>query len=142
MEAERSIQAGAGAISASGLDGVVVADTRLSEVDGERGRLIIAGRDVEQLAGEASFEEAAALLWGTEAGAARREIAIGRALAFERIGRLGDALERADGMDSLRASLAHLDPGDGFGAPARVTGAVATYAEAWGRGRAGGRPLR
>ena len=34
---------------ASGLDGVVVAETRLSDVDGERGRLIIGGYDVEQL---------------------------------------------------------------------------------------------
>ena len=32
--------------STGGLDGVVVADTRLSEVDGERGRLIIAGHDI------------------------------------------------------------------------------------------------
>ena len=135
MDAERAVNA------SSGLDGVVVADTRLSEVDGERGRLIIAGRDVEQLAGEASFEEAAALLWGTDAGAARREIAIGRTLAFERIGRLGDAFERADGMDALRASLAHLDAGDGFGTPARVTGAVAAYAAAWARTRTGSRPI-
>ena len=35
----------------SGLEGVVVADTTLSEVDGERGRLVIAGHDVERLAG-------------------------------------------------------------------------------------------
>ncbi|MGH7296509.1 MAG: citrate/2-methylcitrate synthase, partial [Polyangiaceae bacterium] len=48
----------------TGLEGVVVAETRLSDVDGERGRLVIAGRDVEQLAGAVSFEEVCALLWG------------------------------------------------------------------------------
>ena len=42
---------------ASGLEGVVVADTALSEVDGERGRLVIAGHDVEALGGKRSFEE-------------------------------------------------------------------------------------
>ena len=33
-----------------GLEGVVVADTQLSDVDGERGRLVIRGHDVEALA--------------------------------------------------------------------------------------------
>ncbi len=42
-----------------GLEGVVVADTQISDVDGERGRLIIAGSDVEQLAPAVTFEEAA-----------------------------------------------------------------------------------
>lgn len=134
MEANR--KAGA----AGGLEGVVVADTRLSEVDGERGRLVVAGRDVEQLAGEASFEEAAALLWAVEAGAARAAIAEGRVMAFERIAQLGDALDRADGMDALRAATAHLEAND-FGTPGRITGAVATFAAAWARTRAGGRPV-
>ena len=126
--------------AAGGLEGVVVADTRLSEVDGERGRLIVAGRDVEHLAGEVSFEEAAALLWGGDAAEVRAALGEGRAMAFERLGRLGDALERADGMDALRASTAHL-AADDFGTPARITGAVATFAAAWARTRAGGRPL-
>ena len=47
---------------ASGLEGVVVADTALSEVDGERGRLVIAGHDVEAIAGQRSFEELCALM--------------------------------------------------------------------------------
>ena len=42
---------------AAGLEGVVVAATRLSEVDGERGRLIIGGYPVEELAPHAHFEE-------------------------------------------------------------------------------------
>ncbi|MFT3769526.1 MAG: citrate synthase [Minicystis sp.] len=134
MEADRKTAV------ASGLEGVVVADTKLSEVDGERGRLVIAGRDVEQLAGAATFEEAAALLWETDAAAAKQAIAEGRALAFERINRLGDALEREDGMDALRASVAHLAAAD-FGTPARITGAVGTFAAAWARVRQGGRPI-
>ena len=124
-----------------GLEGVVVAETRLSDVDGERGRLVVAGRDVERLAGEVSFEGTAALLWEADPAAARAGIAEGRARAFERLGRLGDALARPDGMDALRASVAHLSEGDGFGTPAAATGAVATFAAAWARTRRGERPL-
>jgi citrate synthase len=42
---------------ASGLDGVVVASTALSDVDGERGRLIFRGYPVEELVERATFEE-------------------------------------------------------------------------------------
>jgi citrate synthase len=49
-----------------GLDDVVVADTRLSEVDGERGRLVIAGHFVEDLAGRVPFEAVCGLLWDGE----------------------------------------------------------------------------
>jgi citrate synthase len=45
-----------------GLEGVVAASTRLSQVDGEAGRLTIAGYAVEDLAPDASFEEVAYLL--------------------------------------------------------------------------------
>ena len=47
----------------SGLDGIVAAATRLSEVDGERGELVIAGYQVGELAESATFEETTWLLW-------------------------------------------------------------------------------
>ena len=47
---------------AEGLEGVVATATRLSDVDGEAGRLTIAGYAVEDLAPYASFEEVAYLL--------------------------------------------------------------------------------
>ena len=46
-----------------GLEGVVAAQTRLSHVDGEAGRLIIGGYPVEELAARASFEDVVYLLW-------------------------------------------------------------------------------
>ncbi len=46
-----------------GLEGVVAAQTRLSHVDGKNGVLIVAGYTIEELAGHASFEAAAHLLW-------------------------------------------------------------------------------
>lgn len=46
-----------------GLEGVIAAETRLSHVDGQRGQLVIAGYPLEELAGRATFEETAYLLW-------------------------------------------------------------------------------
>ena len=46
-----------------GLEGVVVSATRLSHVDGEHGRLVVAGQHIEQLAEQLDFEGACALLW-------------------------------------------------------------------------------
>jgi citrate synthase len=127
--------------SASGLEGVVAAETRLGEVDGERGRLVIAGHDVERLAGQVHFEDVVSLLaCGTlDDGAVQRAIAEGRVLAFARLPGLGDALARADGMDALRAATAHLD--ESFATPARLAGAVAVFAAAWARGRKGLSPV-
>lgn len=48
---------------APGLENVVAARTRLSEVEGERGELIIAGFPLEEIAPRASFEEMVYLLW-------------------------------------------------------------------------------
>ena len=47
----------------SGLDGVVVADTVMSEVDGEAGRLVVRGHGLEELVASRGFEGVAALLW-------------------------------------------------------------------------------
>ncbi len=47
----------------SGLEGVVAATTALSDVDGERGELVIAGYRVDELAQRATFEETTWLLW-------------------------------------------------------------------------------
>ena len=54
--------------SASGLEGVIAAETRLGEVDGERGHLVIAGHDVERLAGAVTFEDVVSLLAGGNVG--------------------------------------------------------------------------
>src|ERR1019366_41196 len=94
--------------TATGLEGVVVADTRLSDVDGERGRLVIAGHDVESLATRTPFEGVCALLWGRDEASVREALGRGRARAWPKLGVLGDALEAADGMEALRAAMAHL----------------------------------
>ncbi len=129
---------------ASGLEGVVAADTALSHVDGAIGRLVIAGHDVEAFAATAAFEDAAAVLWRaaglavTTAAQVRDALGAARVEMFARLPRIGDALDAADGMDALRAGVGHLvATGDLATDAARVTGAVAVVAAAWARRRAG-----
>ena len=47
----------------AGLEGVVVAETRISGVDGEAGTLTLAGYPVEEVSRHATFEEMVYLLW-------------------------------------------------------------------------------
>jgi len=128
---------------ASGLDEVVVADTALSDVDGERGRLIIAGGDVEQLASEHDYEAVAARVLaagGLAIGEAelRDALGSGRERAWRGIAELGGALAMADGMDALRAALGQLrSTGDDREDALTAIAAVPVFAAAWARGRAG-----
>ena len=46
-----------------GLEGIVAAETVLSEVDGEAGRLVIRGRSLDQLSGQRPFEDVVHLLF-------------------------------------------------------------------------------
>ncbi|HEX6937883.1 MAG TPA: citrate synthase [Longimicrobiales bacterium] len=50
-------------MSSRGLEGVVVAETRLSKIYGEEGRLIYSGYEIEDLAENTTFEEVCHLLW-------------------------------------------------------------------------------
>src|ERR671915_2056970 len=94
---------------ASGLEGVVAAETRLSSVDGEAGELIIAGFPVEELASRASFEETVYLLWHDalpdpgQLAAFRQRLSGRRVLAPATLDLLrAAAAERVDTMDALR----------------------------------------
>ncbi|HSS93156.1 MAG TPA: citrate/2-methylcitrate synthase [Candidatus Dormibacteraeota bacterium] len=95
-----------------GLEGVVAAETAVSEVDGANGRLIYRGGYlIEDIAAVATFEETAYLLWNGELPkqgeleALRRQMAEGRRLkASARAALL--ALEPAiDPMDTLRTTV-------------------------------------
>jgi len=132
-----------------GLEGVVVAETCLSDVDGERGRLVIRGHDVETLAERADFEAACALLWtgelpGPVAHAnVRGALGRARARAFARLPLLGAALESSDGMEALRGALAQLRASEIAERELHVelTAAVAVFAAAWARKRRGATPV-
>jgi len=131
-----------------GLEDVVVAESALSWVDGEGGRLVVRGHAIEALA-PLGFEAVCGLLWDgllpdpARAAALRRGIAAGRVAAFRALERVLPVLDAADAMDALRASVAALASA---GEPPeatrfRLTGAMAVYAAAWHRRRAGLAPL-
>ncbi len=132
---------------ARGLEGVVVTETRLSDVDGERGRLVIGGVPVQELAPQACFEEALFLLWHDRFPAADEQRALHAALAAQRtlpaatVALLrAAAARRVPCMDALRmgvATLSAADPStgtalsaglaDAIGLVARFPAIVATY---------------
>jgi citrate synthase len=132
----------------TGLEGVVVAETELSDVDGERGQLIVRGYEIEDLVGQVTFEDACALLWsgrlpnGVERDRWQAGIARGRRDAFGLLPALGNALTLADGMDALRAATGHLSPTGDFLRDAHLlTGATAVFAAAWARRQTNQEPV-
>lgn len=120
-----------------GLENVVVAETELSRVDGQAGRLVLRGFALRELAGVHSFEEVTSLLWEGELSEGDRlELGRARVAAHARRGSWGGALALPDGMDALRAALAQgVDPGLPEG-PA-ILGTLAVAAAGWWRTREG-----
>jgi citrate synthase len=104
-----------------GLEGVVAAQTRISDVDGRRGRLFYAGYDIADLAAHATFEETIHLLHHlelptaaelSETVATLRAESVLEPLLLELIGSLA---ERTGPMTTLRTAVsaaAALDPDD------------------------------
>lgn len=132
-------------VSASGLENVVAAVTRLSDVDGAEGRLTLAGLPVEELAGRVSFEHMLFRLWfgrapdHEELGRLVRQLGAARESAFERVVDLGDALTLPHPMDALRAAVAHApvvetersSTTERFAAAVQLVGAVGVFAASW-----------
>jgi len=50
-------------VAKAGLEGVVAAESRISDVNGEKGELIYAGYDIHDLAKHSTYEEVVYLLW-------------------------------------------------------------------------------
>lgn len=103
---------------ARGLESVVSHTSDLSEVDGERGRLVIRGYDIRELVGRASFEEAAYLLWHgelptrTELRNLNAELASARTLPGPIMDALRGPIRSASGMHALRMAAALLSLDD------------------------------
>lgn len=136
-------------VKSIGLEGVVSSDTRLSHVDGLAGRLIIAGYDLEEIAGRISFEEACHLLWfgrlpnRDELDATRRTMNELRPIPGPTVDILRAAAKvNAPAMDAVRMGVSTLslddpDPGNNsrdinlkraLTITARAASIVATYA--------------
>lgn len=136
----------AAVVHAGGLEGVIVGQTRLSRVDGEAGRLTLAGFPVETLAPAVSFEAAVFLLWhdrlpdADEEAELREHLARARVLPDDVLAALrAAAVVDAAPMAALRFGVAALglrDPG-----PEAVIGATAAIVAAYARLRAGHEPV-
>jgi citrate synthase len=133
--------------NASGLDGIIAAETALSDVDGERGRLTIRGYSVEELVERATFEDVCGLMWNgawpssDEHTAIAAALADARASAFTLLPDIGTALESSDSMEALRTAVGHLRAGDPTVDRFRLTGAIGVFAAAWARGQRHLRPV-
>ncbi|HHH12113.1 MAG TPA: hypothetical protein ENK23_08595, partial [Sorangium sp.] len=90
-----------------GLADVVVADTRISEVDGQAGQLIIAGQPLAQLV-ERGFEGAAAQLWDAPPERVRGQLGAARTLVFAAREHWQSALAHPDPLGAQRLALAQL----------------------------------
>lgn len=104
-----------------GLENVLVAETRLSRIDGERGELLIGGFPVEDLAPNATYEECVFLLWNDRLPTAaeltdlREDLAGRRALSPESYATIRAAAEQGlPAMDAVRMGVASasLDAGE------------------------------
>jgi citrate synthase len=122
--------------TAFGLEGVVAASTQLSHVDGERGELVIAGYQVDELAERATFEETTWLLWHGELPTAgpleafRQDLARHRALSNGTVVLLREcARHNVGAMDALRiaAGTLSLESDDPVAIVARMPTIVAAY---------------
>ena len=101
-----------------GLEGVVAAATALSHVYGEEGRLVYRGYDIHELAGKASFEEVAYLLWlghlpdQRELDDFRRQLGANRAIPEAVVTTLSALPPDTEPMDALRTGVSALGAAD------------------------------
>ena len=128
-----------------GLEDVVAAQTVMSEVDGQRGVLIIRGRSLDELAGRARFEDLASLLFSgffddlpsdltAALGAARVEV-------FSEVAGLDTGLLDRSPIEAMRALTARLADGDDLATALRLLAAPAVFTAAVVRGQAGEAPV-
>ncbi|UYN99512.1 MAG: citrate synthase [Devosia sp.] len=125
----------------SGLDDVIAAETRLSDVDGANGRLVICGRTLDDLAGRTSFEDILALLLGEaiglDAGAIRSRLAAARQRAFAEIAHIDAGILALSITEGLRALMARLTDGESADTALLLAAAPAVFVPALIRRKAG-----
>jgi citrate synthase len=128
----------------TGLENVVAAETVLSDVDGQNGRLVIRGWPVEMLAASMAFEDGAYLLWqgmfdtlpdvralGSRIGAARADV-------FPHVAEIPEGL---DVISFLRVGWAMLPDDENLDAAIRLSAAGAVFTAAAIRRARGEAPI-
>ena len=109
-------------ITAKGLEGIIANSTSLSDVRGEEGTLSYVGYNINELAGQVSFEEVIHLLWYGKLPTAAQLLALHEELANQRelpkgiIDFILSAPKNANPMDVLRTGISMLGLYDTDGA--------------------------
>jgi citrate synthase len=101
-------------VTAKGLEGIVANSTSLSDVLGQEGILIYAGYDINEIAGNASFEETIHLLWHGELpnraqlDTLSKKLRAARELPQPIVDFLRNAPKNAGPMDVIRTAVSML----------------------------------
>ncbi len=101
-------------VTAKGLEGIIANSTRLSSVVGDKGELVYAGYDINELAGKVSYEEVVYLLWNgklpnrSELENCRETLRSQRELPQDIIDFLQKAPKKAEPMDVIRTAVSML----------------------------------
>jgi citrate synthase len=122
-----------------GLEGVVAAETVLSEVDGEAGRLVIRGYPIGTLSGHISSEEATHLLLDgffpdlPDATALAAALGRARVEVYAEVAALDERLLAHGTIEGVRALMARLADGDDLATALRLIAAPAVFTPAVSR---------
>jgi len=101
-------------VTAKGLEGIVANSTSLSDVLGQEGILIYAGYDINEIAGNASFEETIHLLWhgelpnSAQLDSLSKKLRAARDLPQAVVDFLRNAPKNAGPMDVIRTAVSML----------------------------------
>jgi citrate synthase len=115
---ERAVPAKEETAMISGLDDVVVAETVLSDVDGQAGRLVIRGHSLDDLVGHATYEGVLRLLWEgffddlPKRDDLPRRLGTARQKVFEHLTAVDAKLLKKPLFDVVRALVARIHDGD------------------------------
>jgi citrate synthase len=150
-------ESGAAGAAAAGLRGVVAAQSKIGDVDGEKGVLIYQGYDIHDLATNSTFEEVVFLLWNSrlpkkdELDALENDLRAHYDVPAEVITMMKTFPKEADPMDVLRTTVSSLDfyDQDGHGTDAetamktaiKLTAQLPTLVAAWEQIRKGKEPI-
>jgi citrate synthase len=128
-----------------GLDGVVAAETILSEVDGEAGRLLIRGMTLDEIAGRWSFETVTRLLWSGFFPDIPDDLTLrlgeARLAVFAEVAAIDETLVGRTIVEAVRALIARLPDGDEVDLALRLAAAPAVFTAAVARRQAGQTPV-
>lgn len=139
--------------AAAGLRGVIAAQSKIGDVDGEKGVLIYEGYNIHDLAENSTFEEVIYLLWNgrlptaSELAGLTDKIRANYSPAPEVIAMMKQFPKEAEPMDVLRTAVSSLDfyDKDGHGtdrenamdAAVKMTAQIGSLVAAWERIRNG-----